>query len=93
MTDLTKLSAKKLHELIAKRDTARGAALDATIAAGMGMMKHSDIVALAAGDALLENVRIAREYLSTRATWLEAVEELDSRRTYHGGDKPIKRTV
>jgi hypothetical protein len=91
MTDLTKLSGPKLHALIAKRDSERSAALDATIAAGMGLMRHSDIEALAAGSSLVGNSLLARTYLSTRAAWLDAVLELDARRAYHGGDKPIKR--
>lgn len=93
MTDISKLSGPKLHALIAKRDAARGAALDATIAAGMGMMRHADIVALSTGSDLIANVRIAREYLMTRAEWENANDELEARRKYHGGDKPIKRKV
>lgn len=90
MVDLTKLSGPKLHALIAKRDAKRVTALDAAIAAGMGMMRHSEIVELSTQNALLEKPRLAREYLLTRANWLEAVEELDARKRYHGGDKPIK---
>lgn len=90
---LTKLSGPKLRALIAKRDTERGAALDATIAAGMGMMRHCDIEALAKGSSLASNVVLARAYLNTRAAWLDAVLELESRQKYHGGDKPIKRAT
>lgn len=91
--NLSKLSGPKLRALIAKRDAERGAALDATIAAGMGMMRHSDIEALAKGSSLLSKTLLARRYLQTRGAWLEAVEELDARKAYHGGDKPIKRTI
>mgnify|MGYP001602931663 CR=1 FL=1 len=93
MTAIEKLSGPKLHALIAKRDAACSAALDATIAAGMGMMKHSDIVALSTGSELVEKVRLAREYLMTRAEWANAHDELDARRRYQGSDKPIKRAV
>lgn len=89
--DLSKMSAKKLHTLIAKREAERGAALDATIAAGMGMMRHNEIELLAKLSCPEYETEIARRYLATRAAWLEAVEELDARKRYHGGDKPIKR--
>ena len=91
--DLATLPAKKLHAVIAKREAERGAALDATIAAGMGMMRHAEIEALACGSSLLANTHLAREYLRTRAEWLEAHAELDARKAYHGGDKPIKRAA
>jgi hypothetical protein len=91
MTNLSKLSGPKLRALIAKRDAERGAALDATIAAGMGMLKHHDIIELASQSSMLERTQIARRYLQTRGAWLEANEELDARKRYHGGDKPIKR--
>jgi hypothetical protein len=91
MTDLTKLSGPKLRAIIAKRETERNAALDATIAAGMGQMRHADIVELSNGSPLLVNTQIARTYLTTRQAWLEAMDELDDRKRYHGSDKPIKR--
>jgi hypothetical protein len=86
--DITKLSGPKLHALIAKRQAARDTALDATIAAGMGMMKHMDIVALStAGN------EIAIEYLLTRTELMNVLDELYNRKRYHGGDKPIKQKV
>lgn len=93
MADLSKMPAKKLHALIAKREAERGAALDAMITAGMGMMRHNEIELLAKLSCPEYDTEIARRYLSTRSAWLEANEELDARKRYHGGDKPIKRTT
>lgn len=91
MSDLETLSAKKLHAVIQKRHARWSEVLDATIAAGMGDMRFSDIVELAKGDPLLPKVRLARDYLNARHDWAVANDELDARRRYHGGDKPIKR--
>lgn len=92
MAALSKLSGPKLQALIVERNRAWGLALDATIASGMGHMRGSEIHTLAQeGDTLLHRVRVAREYVTTRALWLEAMDELDARRAYHGSDKPIKK--
>lgn len=93
MNNLNKMPAKKLHTLIVKREAERDAALDATIAAGMGMMRHNEIEQLAKLSCPPYETEIARRYLATRAAWLEAVKELDARKRYHGGDKPIKRSA
>lgn len=92
MTDLSTLSAKKLHAVIAARDARWKAVLDATIAAGMGEMRFSDIVDLAKGSKLLTKVQIANDYLNARLDWRNAHDELDRRKDYHGSDKPIKRS-
>lgn len=91
MSDLAKLSAKKLHEVIARRNAHWTKTLDATIAAGMGEMRFSDIVDLAKGSSLVSKVVLARDYLNAWRDWKAANDELDARRTYHGSDKPIKR--
>jgi hypothetical protein len=91
MSDLAKLSAKKLHAVIAKRDAHWKATLDATIAAGMGQMRYSEIVELAKGSRLLRKVQLANDYLNARHDWKVAIDELDARKDYHGSDKPIKR--
>lgn len=91
MTDLSKLSAKKLHGTIARLNVAYRASLDATIAAGMGDMRHSDIVELAKCSSLLHKAELARNYLNARKAWADAMDELDARKAFHGGDKPIKR--
>lgn len=87
--DLSKLSAKALHAEIHKRDMARCKALDATIRAGMGNMRHADIVELSKGSSLLSRVMLARDYLTTCAAWVEADDELMARKRWHGTDKPI----
>lgn len=91
MTDLAKLSAKRLHEVIASRDAIWTKMLNETIAAGMGQLRHSEIEQLAKGSSLLTKTRIARDYLSARQEWREALGELDARKAYHGSDKPIRR--
>jgi len=91
--NLAKLSGPKLRAHIEKLDAARGVALDATIAAGMGMKRHAEIALLAKLSCPPYETHIAREYIRTRAAWLEALEELDARKRYHGGDKPIKRVA
>lgn len=90
MSDLAKLSAKKLHALIAMRDERWKSTLDATIRAGMGEMRYSEIVELAKGSKLLHKVQLANDYLNARLDWRNAHDELDRRKAYHGGDKPIK---
>lgn len=91
MSDLSTLSAKKLHEVIARRSAHWKATLDATIAAGMGEMRHSEIVELAKGSSLLNKTQLALNYLNARRDYHIALDELDARKAYHGGDKPIKR--
>lgn len=91
MSDLSTLSAKKLHEVIARRDAHWTKTLDATIAAGMGQMRFSEIVEFAKGSDLLPKVQLARDYLNARHDWKVARDELDYRMSYQGNDKPVKR--
>lgn len=90
---LEKLSAAKLHSEIAKRHAAYYAAVDAMIRNGYGDMRGSDIEAAAKGDSLLSITSLCREYLALRAAHNAALDELDARKRWHGGDKPIKRVV
>ncbi len=80
MTDLTKLSAKKLHAVIAMRDARWKEVLDATIRGGMGEMRFSDIVEVAKGSALLSRTKLAQDYLNARRDWISALDELDARK-------------
>lgn len=91
MSDLSTLSAKKLHEVIARRNAHWKATLDATIAAGMGEMRYSEIVELAKGSSLVGKTQLALNYLNARRDWIAAEDELEARKAYHGSDKPIKR--
>lgn len=90
MADLATLSAKKLHEVIARCDARWSEMLDATIRAGMGDYRHSDMVETAKGSSLLSKTSLARDYLNARHDWKVAHDELDRRRTFHGSDRPIK---
>lgn len=88
MPDLTKLSANKLHAEIAKREAKHSALLRATIEAGYGNTRHNEIVAtVKAGTA----ERVLVDYLAASDALELARYELDARRRYHGGDKPIRR--
>lgn len=93
MSDLETLSAKKLHEVIARCDKRFAEALDATIKAGMAELRHSDLVELAKGSSLLVKTKIALDYLNARRDWRVAIDELDRRKAYSGTDKPIKRPI
>ena len=88
---LEKLSGPKLRAEIAKRSAEQSRLIDAAIAAGMGEMRHSDIVELAKGSSLLSKVLLAREYLAASEAFHAAHEEMAARKRYHGGDKPIRR--
>lgn len=90
MTDLAKLSAKKLREVIAKRNARWSEMLDVTIRAGMGNYRHSDMVDAAKGSSLLSKTSIAGDYLNARHDWKVANDELDRRMAFHGSDRPIK---
>lgn len=89
MPDLTKLSAAKLHAVIAKREAAHSELLDETIAAGYGEIRHNDIVRMARED----KTPLLVKYLAASDAVSEAWFELDARQRYHGGDKPIKRST
>lgn len=89
MIDLTKLSASKLHALIAKRDAAQSALLHEVIAAGYGNYRGNEIRELAKS----EGWPLLVEYVTACDAWYEANAELDARKRYHGGDKPIKRAA
>lgn len=91
MSNLETLSAKKLHEVIKRRDARWREMLDATIAAGLGNARFSDMVEFAKGSTLLGRTKIARDYLSAHHDWKVAMDEIDRRKAYHGSDKPIPR--
>ena len=91
MSDLEKLSGKKLREVIARRDARWSEVLDRTLAAGMGQMRHSDMVEAAKGSSLSSRAVLAREYLNARHDWKIARDELDRRMDYQGSDKPIRK--
>jgi len=89
--NLETLSAKKLHEVIKRRDARWRETLDATLKAGMCDFTHSQMVEYAKGSSLSYRVNVARDYLGARHDWKVAMDELDRRKAYHGSDKPIPR--
>ncbi len=91
MANLETMSARKLAEEIARRKAVWSARLDDTIAAGMGDMRHSDMVEYSKGSSLRSRVVTARNYIAATAALREAEAELDRRKQWHGSDKPIKR--
>lgn len=88
MVNLETLSANKLEQEIEKRSERSNAALKAVINAGYGNHTGNQLRALVeagkADSVVIENVKAGDSYL-------EAVNEQDRRRRYHGSDKPIKR--
>jgi len=84
--DLTRLSARKLHDVIAKRDAAHSATLAETISAGYGNLTGAQVRERAkAGDY------VCLRHVTALDAWLEATQELDARRRWHGEDKPIRK--
>lgn len=89
--DITKLSAAKLHAHIAAANARHTRVLDAVIARGMGSYTGAQMAEFAKGSSLLARTMLARELIEARDAYLSALNELDARRRWHGGDKPIKR--
>lgn len=89
--DITKLSAAKLHAHIAAANARHTRVLDAVIAHGMGSYTGAQMAEIAKGSSLLARTMLARELIEARDAYLSALNELDARRRWHGGDKPIKR--
>lgn len=87
MTDLSKLSARAIEALYAKRQAACSLNCTALINAGRGTERGNEIYAkgVAGVDALsIEYVRV------TDAVQLVIVE-MEARKRYHGSLRPIKR--
>jgi hypothetical protein len=59
----------------------------------MGTMRHNEIELLAKLSCPPYETKIARDYIHAVVAWREATDELDARKQYHGGDKPIKRAT
>lgn len=87
--DLTKLSAAKLHAEIAKRAAKHSDLLDEVIAAGYGSYTGRQIDEM----VKIEPWPLLVEHIAATNAVNEARSELDDRRRYHGGDKPIRRPV
>jgi hypothetical protein len=89
---LETLSAAKLHALIAKRDAAHTVLTREFIARGLGHYRSADIRAAALDDASPAH-RLACDYVKADDALYAARSELEARRRYHGGDKPIRRAA
>lgn len=84
--NLETMSGPKLEALARKLNDAHYVVVQEYIDAGLGHMRGSDIaVAAKQGDER------AIRYEKTYADYLRAWEELQARRRYHGGTKPIRR--
>lgn len=84
--NLPTLSAAKLLAELERRDAAHGALLDETIAAGYGDTRHNEIARLARA----EGWPLLVEYMAAYDALSAVRNELDSRRRWHGSDRPIK---
>ena len=87
MTDLTKLSAAKIEALYAKRQAACSVNCTALINAGRGMERGNEITAKGVAGADTLSV----EYVALSNAVQEVISEMEARKRYHGGLKPIKR--
>lgn len=88
--DVTTLPARKLHDMIDKRRDASSVATKAMIQAGRSMETFRETRAKAEANPA---DTLAIRCCATFDAYHEAAAELDARRRYHGGDKPIKRRV
>ena len=82
MTDLTKLSAAKIEALYAKRQAACSANRTALINAGRGMERGSEI--------RTKSDPLSLEYVVLSDAVQLVIAEMEARKRYHGGLKPIK---
>ena len=88
MFDLAKISASKLEALYAKRQAACSVNCTALINAGRGMERGSAIYAkgVAGADPL------SVEYVTLTDAVRVVIDEMESRKRWHGSLKPIKRS-
>lgn len=89
MVDVTKLSAAKIEALYARRQAACSINNRALIDAGRGMERGNDIYAKGAAGADPLSV----EYKRATDAVQEVIAEMEARKRYHGGLKPIKRAA
>lgn len=87
MADVTKLSARKLEEIYAKRQAACSLNCTALVNAGRGMERGNEIYAkgLAKADAL------SIEYVTLTDAVRVVINEMDARKRWGGDLKPIRR--
>ena len=85
--DITKLSANKLQALYNKRQSSCSANCTALINAGRGMERGNEIYAKGKDGADTLSI----EYVKLSDEIQEVIAEMEARKRYHGGLKPIKR--
>jgi len=87
--DVTKISARQLEALYAKRQAKCSANCNALINAGRGMERGNEIYAKgkASADAL------SIEYVALTDSIREVTDEMAARKRWHGSLKPIRRGV
>ena len=88
--NIEKLSGPKLEALLAAREATHSGIIDELIAAGYGSVTSGELRSMAKNDP--SNRLIAR-YVSAADACNDAYEELQRRKRWHGGNKPIRRTV
>lgn len=89
MVDVTTLSAAKIEALYARRQEACSINCRALINAGRGMERGNEIYAKGAAGADPLSV----EYVRLTDEVQEVIAEMEARKRWHGGLKPIKRSA
>lgn len=85
MADLSKLSARKLEELYAKRQAACSLNCTALINAGRGMERGNEIYAKGVANA----DQLSIEYLTLTDAVRIVIDEMEARKRYSGSLKPM----
>ena len=88
MLDLAKISASKLEAIYAERQAACSANCTALINAGRGLERGNEIYAKGVAGADPLSVEYATLTDAVRAV----IDEMESRKRWHGSLKPIKRS-
>jgi hypothetical protein len=88
--NLETLSGPKLETLIETLSARHSAVLDDVIAAGWGDKNGREIREIAKADP---SNTLAAAYVRSCDAYLGAAAEMDRRKRWHGGTKPIRRAV
>jgi hypothetical protein len=80
MTDLQKLSDKKLAAVRAQRKARMDATSDAIMRNGLAYATHRDLINLSKGSSLLTKTQLALEYLNAQHDWRTINDEEDRRK-------------
>ncbi len=91
MPNLATMAGPKLEALIDRLAETDRQANRAAIAAGLGNCRMADMRAIAAENGNLPHHRAARDAIVASDAYHTAVQEMEARRRYHGGRKPIPK--